>query len=165
MGETLLSLPMIFSLAVYGAPYTHQAADSAYQFAQAAILGGHSVYRVFFYHDGVYNASALTVPPQDEPNIPERWAQLAQTHSMDLVVCIAAAMRRGMLNEEEADRHGKSNHNLLGTFTLSGLGQLVDAGVNSDRLTTFAPWLKNSYLLTANHRMARCSPRSRSMPY
>jgi tRNA 2-thiouridine synthesizing protein D len=56
---------------------------------------------------------------------------------MDLVVCIAAALRRGVLNQEEAERYEKSTHNLAQEFNISGLGQLVDAAVNSDRLITF----------------------------
>ena len=36
-------------------PYTHEATDSAYLFARAAIEKGHQVSRVFFYHDGVNN--------------------------------------------------------------------------------------------------------------
>jgi tRNA 2-thiouridine synthesizing protein D len=130
---------MLFSLAVYGAPYSHQCAESAYQFAKAAVEAGHGIYRIFFYQDGVYNASALTTPPQDEQNIPERWVTLAEAHQIDLVVCVAAALRRGMLNEEEADRFEKPVANVHSQFTISGLGQLIDAGVHSDRLITFAP--------------------------
>ena len=57
---------MKFSLLVSEGPYTHQAADTAWQFASAAIAKGHEVKRVFFYHDGVYNATKLTEPPQDD---------------------------------------------------------------------------------------------------
>ena len=130
---------MLFSLAVYGAPYSHQCAESAYQFTKAALETGHGIYRIFFYQDGVYNASNLTTPPQDEQNIPQRWVALAQAHQIDLVVCVAAALRRGMLNEEEANRHEKPAANVHSQFTISGLGQLIDAGVHSDRLITFAP--------------------------
>jgi tRNA 2-thiouridine synthesizing protein D len=130
---------MLFSLAVYGAPYSHQSAESAYQFAKAAIEAGHGIYRIFFYQDGVYNASQLITPPQDEQNIPQRWVALAQAHKIDLVVCVAAALRRGMLDEEEAARFEKPAANMHKQFTISGLGQLIDAGVNADRLITFAP--------------------------
>ena len=69
---------MIFTIAIYGSPYTYQASDSAYQFVSAALELGHQVYRIFFYHDGVYNGSGLVVPPQGQVNIPERWSQLAE---------------------------------------------------------------------------------------
>ena len=129
---------MRFSLIVVGSPGTHQSAQSAYRFAEAALAGGHGIYRVFFYHDGVHNGSALCAPPQGEVNIPEQWHALAEQYSIDLVVCIASALRRGVLNQEEADRFEKPAANLdEPTFDLTGLGQLVDATENSDRLITF----------------------------
>lgn len=128
---------MKFSLAIYAAPYSAQASDSAYRFAKAVLDEGHSLYRIFFYQDGVHNASALTAPPQDENNIPARWQALATTHNIDLVVCIAAALRRGILDASEADRYEKPAPNLAQGFTIGGLGQLLDAAVVSDRLITF----------------------------
>ena len=107
-------------------PYTHQASDSAFLFARAAIEKGHKVSRVFFYHDGVNNSTRLTEPPQDDRNIVNRWAKLGQEHSIDLVVCVAAALRRGIKDE-----------NLAPGFRISGLGQLIETGIQSERLVTF----------------------------
>jgi tRNA 2-thiouridine synthesizing protein D len=128
---------MIFSLAIYSAPYSSQASSSAYHFAKALLAEGHQLSRVFFYGDGVHTASSLTAPPQDETNLTENWQILACQHQIDLVVCIAAALKRGLLNEEEAVRYEKSASNLAKGFILSGLGQLVDATISSDRLITF----------------------------
>jgi tRNA 2-thiouridine synthesizing protein D len=128
---------MIFSLAVYSAPYSSQASYSAYQFAVAALNQGHSVHRVFFYQDGVHNATNLASPPQDEFNLQDAWQRLAKDHNLDLVVCIAAALRRGILDEGEAKRYNKPSHNLANHFTISGLGQLVEAAVISDRIISF----------------------------
>jgi tRNA 2-thiouridine synthesizing protein D len=127
---------MIFSLAVYAAPSV-QASDSAYRFATALLAQGHSLYRVFFYIDGVHHGSEFVTPPQDEINIPAQWQHLAQTHNVDLVICIASALRRGILNDTEAERYEKSGSNLASGFTIGGLGQLLDAAVTSDRLITF----------------------------
>jgi tRNA 2-thiouridine synthesizing protein D len=128
---------MKFAILVNEGPYTHQASDSAYLFAKAALAKGHEIYRVFFYHDGVNNASRLTVPPQDDRHIVNRWSALAQEYGIDLVVCIAAAQRRGMLDENEAKRQGKDANNIAPGFRISGLGQLVEAGIQADRLVTF----------------------------
>ena len=117
---------MKFGIVVNEGPYQHQASDSAYLFAKAAIAKGHEVWRIFFYHDGVNNASRLTEPPQDDRNIVNRWTKLAEEHKVDLVVCVAAAMRRGIREE-----------NLATGFRISGLGQLVEAGTQCDRLLTF----------------------------
>jgi len=126
-----------FGVVVSEGPYTHQAADSAYLFVKAALDAGHEVPRVFFYHDGVYVATRLSVPPQDERNIQENWTALAKEHEVDLVVCIAAAQRRGILDANEAKRQGKDADNIAEGFQISGLGQLIEMGIQTDRLVTF----------------------------
>ncbi len=128
---------MKLSVLVNEGPYTHQASDSAYLFAKAALEQGHEIYRVFFYHDGVNNGTRLTVPPQDDRNLVDLWSQLAKERALDLVVCVAAAQRRGVLDRDEAKRHSKDADNIADGFRISGLGQLVEAGIQSDRLVTF----------------------------
>ena len=59
-------------------PYTHQAADTAYKFAAAAIKKGLTIDAVFFYNDGVINTTKLMDPPQDDRNIASRWTILCQ---------------------------------------------------------------------------------------
>jgi len=117
---------MKFGIMISEGPYTHQATDTAYQFCRAAIAKGHKVQRVFFYHDGVNNATKLTEPPQDDRHIVNRWSKLAEEHAVDLVVCVAAALRRGIRDE-----------NLAPGFRISGLGQLVESGIQADRLVVF----------------------------
>ncbi len=128
---------MKFAIAVYGAPYSHQAPLSAFHFAKAVLDQGHEIYRVFFYHDGVYTGNESIAPPQDEPDIRQMWSSLAADNQIELIICIASALRRGVLDRTEADRYEKSNANLDEAFTISGLGQLIDAGLNADRLVTF----------------------------
>lgn len=117
---------MKFGIMVNEGPYTHQATDTAFLFAKTAIAKGHQIHRVFFYHDGVNNASSLTEPPQDDRNIVSRWSKLAEEHGIDLVVCVAAALRRGIKDE-----------NLAPGFRISGLGQLVESGIQADRMVVF----------------------------
>lgn len=128
---------MKFGIVVNEGPYQHQSADSAYQFAKAALAAGHEIFRIFFYHDGVNNGTRLTVPPQDDRNVVERWSALAQEHELDLVLCVAAAQRRGLLDADEAQRNGKDADNIAPGFRISGLGQLIEAAIQSDRLLTF----------------------------
>lgn len=128
---------MKFTLVIFSAPHSAQGAASALRFARALLASGHNLYRVFFYGDGVHNASALGAPPQDESHIVAGWQALQQQYQLDLVVCIAAAQRRGLLSVSEAERLGKPAANLAAGFELAGLGQLVDAVVYSDRLVTF----------------------------
>jgi tRNA 2-thiouridine synthesizing protein D len=117
---------MQLAILVNAGPYTHQANDSAFLFARAALARGHAVNRVFFYHDGVNTANRLSEPPQDERNVANRWSRLAAEHQIDLVVCVAAALRRGIKQEI-----------LAPGFRISGLGQLIEAGMKADRLIVF----------------------------
>lgn len=128
---------MKFGIMVSEGPYTHEASDSAYNFAKAALDSGHEIVRVFFYHDGVNNGTRLTTPPQDDRNIVNRWAELAKQHDLDMVVCVAAAQRRGIVDADEAKRNGKDADNIAEGFRISGLGQLIEVGIKADRLLVF----------------------------
>ncbi|MDR5858733.1 sulfurtransferase complex subunit TusD [Halomonas eurihalina] len=129
---------MRYAILLMGAPYSDQASHSALRFARAVLARGHQLETVFFYHDGVYNAARLAAPPQDEPHLVDGWITLNAEHGVALQVCIAAALRRGLMDEREASRHGKSGYSVEAPFELTGLGQLVDLGLNCDRLVTFA---------------------------
>ena len=107
-------------------PFTHQASDSAYHFAVAALNRGHQIYRVFFYNDGVHNANRMSQPQSDDRDLVSLWSELAMKHGIDLVVCIAAALRRGIKDDLVAEG-----------FRISGLGQLVEAGIQADRFLVF----------------------------
>ncbi len=128
---------MKFAVMVSEGPYTHQASDTAYQFTRAALEMGHEIVRVFFYHDGVNNGTRLTTPPQDDRHIVNRWTKLATDHDLDMVVCVAAAQRRGIVDADEAKRNGKDADNIAPGFRISGLGQLIEAGIKADRLMLF----------------------------
>lgn len=128
---------MKLTIQINEGPYQHQSSDSAYHFTKAAIEKGHEIFRVFFYHDGVNNGTRLTTPPQDDRNIVKRWSELAQAHNIDMVLCVAAAQRRGLVDDGEAQRNGKDATNIAPGFRISGLGQLIEGGVQSDRLIVF----------------------------
>ncbi|MGC3874377.1 sulfurtransferase complex subunit TusD [Halomonas sp. GXIMD04776] len=130
---------MRYALLVQGAPYSHQASHSALRFAAALIDRGHRLETVFFYHDGVYNAQRLATPPQDEPHLVDAWCRLHHEQGTALLVCVAAALKRGVIDERESHRHGKQGHSLAECFELTGVGQLVEAAMTHDRLITFSP--------------------------
>ena len=107
-------------------PYNHQASDTAYKFAEAAIKKGHTVDAVFFYNDGVNNSTKLIDPPQDDRDIADRWTNLCQKHGVKILTCIAAAKRRG-INDDV----------LIDCGEITGLGNLTDVAIRNDRLITF----------------------------
>jgi tRNA 2-thiouridine synthesizing protein D len=125
------------TVVLYSAPYSSQAAYSAYRFTRSALAAGHEIYRIFFYYDGVHNSNSLSIPPQDEFNLVKAWEELIHTHQLDVVSCVSSALKRGVLNAQEATRYEKSCSNLTPGIALSGLGQLVDASMVSDRVISF----------------------------
>lgn len=127
---------MKFAIALF-APAHAPSSRRALRFAQAALDGGHEIVRLFFYQDGVHSASGNVASPQDELDLPREWREFVQQHQLDAVVCIAAALRRGVLNAEEAQRYGKPAANLEAPWELSGLGQLHEAAQLADRLISF----------------------------
>lgn len=135
---------MLFTLVIHTAPLSLYGgtAYSAYQFAQALLQEGHSIHRLFFYGEGVHNLNAQAITPQGEFDLPNAWQALIKEHHIDSVVCIAAAVRRGLLDEKEKKRHQTHervlSNNLLQGSELSGLGQLIEATSQSDRTITFA---------------------------
>ncbi|MHC6226232.1 sulfurtransferase complex subunit TusD [Pseudomonas sp. X10] len=127
---------MKFAIAVFS-PAHAPSSRRALRFAQAARAGGHEIVRLFFYQDGVHSASANVVAPQDELDVAAQWRTFISEQQLDAVVCIAAALRRGVLNEEEAKRYQRPAVNLPPPWELSGLGQLHEAAQTADRLICF----------------------------
>ncbi|MDD2052192.1 sulfurtransferase complex subunit TusD [Pseudomonas putida] len=127
---------MKFAIALYSAPHA-PSSRRALRFAQAVLASGHEIVRLFFYQDGVHSASNSIVTPQDEQDTAQQWSDFVNEHKLDGIVCIAAALRRGVLNHEEAQRYQRPAANLDAPWELSGLGQLHDAVQAADRLICF----------------------------
>ncbi|CAM3890026.1 sulfurtransferase complex subunit TusD [Serratia silvae] len=126
-----------YCLLVTGPAYGTQQASSAWQFAQALLAAGHRITSVFFYREGVLNANQLISPASDEFDLVRAWVDLAQAHGVELNVCVAAALRRGVTDEQEAAQLALVTANLQPGFTLSGLGSLAEAALSNDRLVQF----------------------------
>lgn len=132
----LADAPMKFAIALFAPPHA-PSSRRALRFAQAVLAGGHEIVRLFFYQDGVHSASANAVVAQDEPDLAGEWRVFLSEQQLDGVVCIAAALRRGVLNAEEAQRYERPAANLGAGWELSGLGQLHEAAQLADRLVCF----------------------------
>ena len=130
---------MQFSLLIEGSPTSSQSPFSAYQFATAALAQGHSIQRAFFYQDAVLIGNKLIATPQDEFDIQSAWQALGKAHDIPLVLCVASCLRRGILDDREAERFEKSGTSVAESFEIGGLGQLIEASLQSERLITFRP--------------------------
>jgi tRNA 2-thiouridine synthesizing protein D len=127
---------MRFALMVTGPAYGTQQASSALQFAHALLEAGHELASVFFYREGVYNANQFTSPASDEFDLVRAWQALNEKQGVELHICVAAALRRGVTDATEAARLG-SGANLQPGFSLSGLGALAQAALTCDRVVQF----------------------------
>jgi len=127
---------VIYSLLVLAAPTCGHGARHAAAFARAVLTRGHRLHRVFFLDDGVANGVASAVLPEDQTGPLNDWLELTSEHSLDLVLCVNSALRRGLLDEHEARRH-ELCATVHPAFTVGGLGLLVEAWATSDRLVSF----------------------------
>lgn len=128
---------LTYCLVVTGPVYGTQSALSAYQFANALLEEGHTLKTLFFYGDGVLNANALTSPATDEFNLVEAWQQLAKKSGCEMHICVSAALRRGIVDSEQAQTLSLATQNLADGFLMSGLGSLAEAMITTDRTIQF----------------------------
>ncbi|WP_115895992.1 sulfurtransferase complex subunit TusD [Marinomonas pollencensis] len=129
---------MQYALLVTGSPYQTKACHSALKFLKAALLNPqHTPIGVFFYEEAVLIGNALSQPPRDEFDLRKEWAELAKAHHIPLYLCIAASVRRGIVNETESKRYELSQHSLAEGFQLEGLGTLVELMNTTSKLIQF----------------------------
>lgn len=128
---------MKYAFQINSSPYTSNNGKTAYYFIKAALAMNHQIFRVFFYQDGIYHALRYATPPDDEFNMTQKWTELAREYQIDLVVCISAAQRRGLLHSDEAKRQEKKDNDLAEGFRISGLGQLIEATLEADCFMVF----------------------------
>ena len=109
-------------------PYSNLSA-TALDYIETALKAGVEVVGVFFYQDGVLHANKQVQIASDEFQTIDHWQTLQKRYQVPLHVCITAAEKRG-LNDEQPD-------NINSIFTVSGLGDLVELTDKADRLVQF----------------------------
>ncbi|MCK9605858.1 MAG: sulfurtransferase complex subunit TusD [Methylomonas sp.] len=128
---------MKYAIQVNAGLYASNAGLIAHRFIQAALQDGHQILQVFFYREGIQHAFRYVLPPDDEINLTASWSRLAVERHIDLVVCISAAQRRGLLCDDEARRQGAADNQLADGFRIAGLGQWLEATLKADRCLVF----------------------------
>ena len=128
---------MKFTIVVHSAPYSSEASRTALEFCKSVISEGHEIYRLFFFRDGVGNLNKLAVVALDEQDIRCQWDKLITQNKLDAIACVTSALKRGVIDEKEAQRYEKPAFSLTKSASIGGLGQLVDAALKSDRLLNF----------------------------
>jgi tRNA 2-thiouridine synthesizing protein D len=125
-----------FSLCVKAGPNSPGSLHGL-EFAKSCIEQGHNIVGVFFYGDGVYLSLNTQVTPQGEVSLGILWQEFLLKNEIEAVVCIAAGIRRGVLDQTEADRQGLKFDLIRTGFVLSGLGQWIGANSGADCAITF----------------------------
>lgn len=111
---------------------------SAQKLVAEIINQGDIIDRIFFYQDACYIGLVTQVPGQGLQASFNGWVELHKNHNIALQSCIANSLRRGIVDESEAQRYSANNSqpNLHPDFQLVGLGELAEACHSSDRIIT-----------------------------
>ena len=87
--------------------------------------------------DLVKGKRGLIMDVANEKSIAWGIAREMAAQGVELAVCIASGIKRGVLSEEERARYEKTSNSLAEPFTLVGLGQLISAINEADRYIEF----------------------------
>ena len=129
-------------MTTYSILITHPPSDvtqtiAAQQFSDQICQQGHTLNNVFFYGDGIHHANALSLAPSDEHAVYAHWCEVQRTTNCELLVCITAAVKRGVVSAEEAAKAEEDMFNLRPPFTQAGLGEFFSALHECEKLVQF----------------------------
>ncbi|MFN2329336.1 MAG: sulfurtransferase complex subunit TusD [Chromatocurvus sp.] len=128
---------MRYTLLALSSPSDGQCLLTAARVATALIHKGHELNTVFF-SDAATAIGLVTLRmPQDEISVQRLWQSLADEHGVELVLCVASAMQRGVLSADNVASDSELHHSLAEGFRIGGLGQLIAATHAADRVLTF----------------------------
>ena len=128
---------MNYLLIVTGSPYGTENSSTALLFARALINYGHTLNNVFFYFNGVLNASKMVSSAEDEFNLIKGWQELSYNFKINLNICISSAYRRGVIGDEQALKIGINKGNIAHGFVCIGLSELSESFQMCDRIVQF----------------------------
>jgi len=110
---------------VTSAPHENKTA-TVIELAKAILAQGHQINGMFFYQNGVLNAASLLAMPSDEFQSCRELAELASVDKVPMHLCITAAEKRGLTDDDK--------NNILPYFTVSGLGEMVELTNQADKV-------------------------------
>jgi sulfur relay protein TusD/DsrE len=113
-----------FLVVVTESPWGSALSLSAWAFVKAAIDSKVQISAVFFRDEGVYNAVPGEAVDAGTPDLTVAWTELGAATGIRLLMCSSSRMRR--LGGEPA-----------GGFQTSGLTELIELMLDSDRVVTF----------------------------
>ncbi len=126
-----------FSLMLTQSPSTTVSHFLALDFAKSLLQQGHTLKRVFFYQDAVFIGLNGQTPIQGQQSLMQHWLDLSNQYQFPLQLCIANAIRRGLVNKQEKERYQLPAQTVAAGFDLVGLGELAEACQEDDRVIQF----------------------------
>lgn len=126
-----------YSLLITSAPSCTETSIAAQQFASALSGQGHVLSNVFFYSEGIHHTNCLAMPPSDEYQFYTNWCDIQQSTGCVLLVCITAAVKRGVVSSTEAGELSLPASNLHPPFIQAGLGEFFTALHQCQHLVQF----------------------------
>lgn len=127
---------MKFVVVIHASPCS-SGSKTALEFCRAALISGHHLPLIFFYRDGVHNLTRLNIVQSNELDLPRQWDDLISCYGLKAIACASSALKRGVIDEKEAQRWDRNAANLTSNALIGGLGQLVDACETADRILNF----------------------------
>ena len=106
-------------------------------FADALLSAKHSLHKIFFYGEG----AAIGLSSRDIKLITEQsntdWSSISKRGKTQLVLCVSSALKEGVVDKNAASQSASCSPTIASGFETGGIGSLVDAVANSDRLLCF----------------------------
>ncbi|XRX43053.1 MAG: sulfurtransferase complex subunit TusD [Buchnera aphidicola (Tetraneura sorini)] len=128
---------MKYTIIVSDVFFENQRSTTAFLFSSTIISAGFKIVSIFFKSNGVFHANKLIFSNINENNLINAWSDFGLKNQVPLYVCINDALKRGIVNVEQAKYNGFKDSNLAEGFKLTGLTQLFFSIQQSDRVIKF----------------------------
>ena len=109
----------------------------ALMFADALLHAQHSIHTIFFYGEGAgigLSTRNVNFTP-DQVNL--NWCSISERGKTQLILCVSSALTQGIQDKITSSQSKELSTNITAGFETGGIGSLVDAVANSDRLISF----------------------------
>jgi len=124
-----------YTIILTQSPALSESHQTAQNLVSDLISHGNKIDRIFFYQDASFVGLKSQIAGQGLQASYQGWIDLKQQQDFPLQICIANALRRGVVDATEAGRY-QGLETLQNGFQLSGLGEIADACRSSDRIIT-----------------------------
>ncbi|MDX5407227.1 MAG: DsrE family protein [Chromatiaceae bacterium] len=108
--------------------FASQTLSSVLCFVKASLAQGHQIEHVFLYQAAVNAVAAEQDLPADEPDLSAELVQFCQQQQIDLLFCVTAAEKRGVISQSHPAKAG---------YIAAGLAEFAMRQANIDKLVQF----------------------------